>query len=640
MKYLIVVPRFIDAPGQSYHFPIGLGYIASSLKHHGHQVDCLNLNHHHGPLDEVMGRRLSRGDIGAVLSGGLSAHYSKIKDLFDTVQRLSPGLVKIGGGGIVSSEPELMLRAFGLDFGVIGEGEATIGELADALEQGRSLNTVNGIAYADNNGQVIVTPPRPVSKNLEQIPWPDYEGLEIEAYLDDQTPADQFFYYPFDDPRVLPIINSRSCPFRCTFCYHPLGNQYRERPLDDFFAEVEFLVTKYRVNGLCILDELFANRRERVQEFCRHIKKFNLKWLVNLRVDGVDRELLQMMKAAGCYYVCYGVESASDTVLKSMKKKITRAQIDQALRDTAQTGLGIQANLIFGDPAETRETVQESLNWYTKHPEYQVNLAMISLYPGTELYRRAVERGLIKDRLEFIACGCPLTNVSQLTPDEYRELTQLVQTLPAKFLIAPRQAECRKTGVHPTKGDIFQLKVTCPFCKTEVEYRNLNRLVGYGRLCCKACNQRFWLPRDIFDQATARYQAVAQLSQMAQQGISAAQSGNLPEAQRIFQQITNAFPDVLDGHIYLAQVALNRGDLVAAQNALTNAVRLAPQNPAFHYNLGMVFLQRGQWDAGENSLKQCLALDPGNREASANLDQLLKYRRGLAVGEAMGVGGR
>ncbi|MHB1041758.1 MAG: cobalamin-dependent protein [Eubacteriales bacterium] len=501
MNFLIVSPKFNRRFGEYYEFPLGLAYISSSLKSAGYNVNCLNLNHYDEPLEEILAKVICERNIDVLCTGGLAPHYNRIKTIIETAKNIKPSIITILGGGIFSSEPALMLNALKIDFGVIGEGEQTIVELANAITNSQCYESVRGIAYRSSNGEIVITPKRPPIMDLASIPYPDLDGFEVEKYLDLQMTGDNVYTYPLDKPRRLPMIASRSCPYNCTFCYHPLGNVYRQRTLDDFFKELDYLVNKYNINMLFILDELFSHNKERVIEFCLRIKKYNLKWITQMRVDGVDQELLDMFKDAGCYCLLFGLESINDTVLKSMKKHTNKALIEKALKLTKNARIGIQGHLIFGDVAETQETAEETLNWWVANKEYGINLSLVDAYPGTEIYSKALEKGLILDKISFLENACLGVNISKMSDGQLKELSEKIGRYVDEYAVYGNLIDYEKIKDDQYKGEIYRFRVECPHCKYINEYANYNTngVEVIFKLGCRECNQKFCLDKNLFD---------------------------------------------------------------------------------------------------------------------------------------------
>lgn len=473
-KILIVAPRYVPY-GQFYELPLGLAYVSSSLKARGYDVRMLNLNEY--PDDKEFFLRVPEYDI--LCTGGLSVHYRQITQLIATARKLNPAIRVIVGGGLVSSEPELMIDNLDADRLIVGEGETA--------EMDMNILT-----------RLIRTP---TIKNLDDMPFPDYEGLGVRGYLDRQLCGDEHYLYPFDKPRCLPIISSRSCPHNCSFCFHPLGKTYRQRSLDNFFKEVEYLIDTYQVNMLSVLDELISADPARLEEFCRRISKYNIRWMTQMRADSVTQDTIRMLKASGCHQISYGIESASNAILASMNKRTTIEVIDRALAWTYEAGIGIQGNFIFGDKLETMDTAQETINWWLAHRHYMVNLSYIIPYPGCDLYKYALEKRIIWDAMEFIKSGCPTVALSA----DIREIARMVEEAKPKGILKAKVLVVEKTDTDAYRGHKFRVVVNCPHCEQDVEYHNLydgatnaNMIPGAYRIACRYCNQRFDIPKEAF----------------------------------------------------------------------------------------------------------------------------------------------
>jgi len=403
MRVLVVVPRFIKRSGDFYQFPLGLAYIAAASKKMGDTVYGLNLNHSFGTEEDLVAEKVRDLSIDACLTGGLSPFLPSIRKIFVGARRGSKEIVNIAGGGVVSSDPMISFDLMDIDVGVIGEGEAVIGEILNAYKRGIDWAGIPGIVYRNRKGEVVQTAQRKPIMDLSLIPWPEYDLLGFREHLPLQRPLDHHFFQnqPDNNPRAIYMITSRSCPFMCTFCFHPVGKVYRERPLDDFFDELKHYIDKYKINMVGILDELFCLRKDRLLEFCERIKPLNIQWMAQLHVKIADDHVLDAMSESGCSYISYGIESMSETVLQSMQKKSKPKQIMSALQRTHDRKIGIQGNLIFGDTAENLETANASMSWWAHNRNYQVYLSRIRVFPGSPLYIGAVQDGLVADRLNF-----------------------------------------------------------------------------------------------------------------------------------------------------------------------------------------------------------------------------------------------
>jgi hypothetical protein len=249
---------------------------------------------------------------------------------------------------------------------------------------------------------------------------------------------------------------------------------------------IKACIEKFDVRYFMIYDELFSANKQRIIEFCGLVKDLNIRWYCQLRVDQMDQALLHMMKAAGCHYISYGFESGSDTVLESMQKKIRAEQIANAVRMTREARIGIQANFLFGDPAETEETLQETLRFAQENQLFFVDWSAVIPYPGTQLFDRAVARNQIPDRELFIRS---MGNVSQYLWKHMINLTDLSDERFLQLYVELRElndANHRKertiveqgVAVGPTQS---KLTFRCPTC----DHVETDAVVPYPPECAR-----------------------------------------------------------------------------------------------------------------------------------------------------------
>lgn len=501
LKILLVVPRYsgLESVNYDYAFPLGLGYISSMMKKARYDVSVLNLNHQRGAITEILNQLMDKKKYDIVATGHTGMGFSIVKKITEVARTHSSKPKIILGGALITSEKELMFKTLKPDYAVYGEGEVTIIELLKCIKKKGDFRKIDGIIFKDKEGKIIVTNPREPIKDINKIPFPDFEGLGFKEYLNKQFTNTKYFHNYYDFPRTLPILASRSCPFQCTFCYHSIGTRYRERSIKNVIDEVKFMIKKYNINIISIYDDLFSIRRERIIEFCKRINKINeklsqkIKWTCQLSVTNIDDKLLKIMKAAGCEVISYGFESFSEEVLKSMRKPITPRQIDSAVKATMNAKIGIQGNFIFGDPAETVETSKKTLDYWKHKCKGQVNLLFIQPYPGSEIYKRCISKGIIKNKIDYIK-NSMTTNVifnmtDSMTDKEINKLSKSIQKLGLKYhkFIKPESVI--------KKDRRYEVAIKCPFCNNKITYGNYflqSRLIyaTYG-LVCRSCNMRF-----------------------------------------------------------------------------------------------------------------------------------------------------
>jgi len=263
-----------------------------------------------------------------------------------------------------------------VDYGIIGEGEVTVVELCRTLAAKLSVELVKGIIY-QKDGQYFMTEAREENTDLDQLEMPDYEGFEFSKLMDIEINSSGAY-----NKRSGSIIASRSCPFQCTFCFHPSGKKYRQRSLENVFKEIDFLCSRYDLRFLSIADELFSYDINRLREFCRRIIPYKINWSAQFRVSDVTEEMITLLKEANCTVISYGIESADNNILASMRKHITIEQIEKALELTYKAGIAIQGGFVFGDINEDMITANNTLQWWENHRDYGLGIRYDKSFSG------------------------------------------------------------------------------------------------------------------------------------------------------------------------------------------------------------------------------------------------------------------
>lgn len=474
-NYLIIMPR-VARQGM---FPLGIPYISAVMKQNNLNLYTLNLSFVDRIADEII-RIIVDHQIDVVLSGGLSAQFDVVKPVFDIAKSVDNNIVTICGGGIISSNPEIAMKALEtVDFGVIGEGEIAIIELCSYLEGTIEFSEIKGIIRKEGDSYHQSELRREIA-DIDSLPSPDYEGFDYNQVLEHSD----LWLNGIKYSRVAAIATGRSCPYSCTFCFHTSGKKYRQRSLDSVFSEIEYLCNRFNIGALYIVDELFSLSLERIEEFCRRIKQLRLPWIVSLRLDTVNEPLLRMLNDAYCVLIAPGIESADNSILKSMKKQITIKEIERGLKLILKSGINITGNFIFGDIMEDRGTAQNTINWWKQNRKYGINMSMISVYPGTYLYEYAVKNKLVIDEVAFLKNGCPMINVSRMSDEEFQELRLEIARLPFTSGAELTNATVRRINYSDGHCDITG---NCPHCSHENSYDDV-QVFGRGELLCRSCH--------------------------------------------------------------------------------------------------------------------------------------------------------
>lgn len=493
MKKVLLV-QLAETRPQGMHdvFPAGIMYISASMKQAGLSVFILNLILEEGDLETLLRDKIEKHQIDVVALGGLVVNHREMKSVISLAKKIKPEVVTIIGGGLVTYTPEDAMNLIPeADYGVIGEGEITDVELVNALSEGSDISKVAGIIYRD--GETLrCTEERPLIADLNALPFPDYEGFQ---YLD------MVKKFTASDVVAVGIVGSRGCPFSCTFCSESVSHSYRQRGLASIFAEIDFVIERFGGNHFTLMDELFAHDVKRVDEFCKEIKKRQVGWEVALRVGpNITLELLEKMKDSGCDQIQYGLESADDTILESMNKKITVKELERVLTCSKEANISINGNFIFGDAKETVETMENTFRWVYDHADLVSRAAFspIRLFPGSTLYRNAVAEGKIKDTVAFIQSDIPLTNVSSMTEDEYYKMVyDDIPAFSAKFRRKVLMEQGKDVTLSILGQQGYSLQCGCEHCQAQIEDSVKGDELQLWHKSCSVCGHNNEFPLNI-----------------------------------------------------------------------------------------------------------------------------------------------
>ena len=279
---------------------------------------------------------------------------------------------------------EKLLDKYPLDYCVVGEPEYTIRDLCIAFKDKKSVETIKGIAYK-NEDKVVFSGNREIIQNLDDLPFPDREGIKNDLYFE-----------AFPDPKPFTtILTSRGCPFNCSYCVKTYGNNFRQRTVDNVIAEIKECVRKYNIKSLRILDDTFTVSDDWVKEFCEKILKegIKLKWTCLARPETLKKEIIPIMKKAGCVRMMIGVESGSQKILKTYNRNYDISKLKPAFDELKRNKIQSFAFFMVGAPDELEEDVEESLKVAKSLDPDFVTVNVMRVYPGTMLFDQLSEKG-------------------------------------------------------------------------------------------------------------------------------------------------------------------------------------------------------------------------------------------------------
>jgi anaerobic magnesium-protoporphyrin IX monomethyl ester cyclase len=370
--------------------PLGLAMLAAVLERKGHSVKILDL----------AALELSENSLSHVISGetpdvvGITAMTPVINSAINVarkVKEVNDEIVVALGGAHATLFPEEILRLVPqVDIVVRGEGEETMTELVETLEQGESLSSeILGVAYRDKE-EIRFSQQRPYISDLDCLPYPSFHLLPMNKYRLHPPHGRQ-------SPSI-PILTSRGCPYRCIYCSKSVfGNKYRANSSTYIVDEIEFLMEKFNAKEITFYDDVFTLDKKRVYEICDELDKrgIDIPWTCETRVNLVNRDLIERMNRSGCYLIAYGVESGNQSILNNLKKDITVEQIVRAFEMTHNVGIRTIGYFMLGSPGETPETVKETIELAKKLDPDFAQFSISTPFPGTELFSMASKNGVV-----------------------------------------------------------------------------------------------------------------------------------------------------------------------------------------------------------------------------------------------------
>ncbi len=393
--------------------PLGMAYIAASLKEVGHEVDVVD-----GPgsaprnffdFGEVRIRGLTNEqivekiprDVQVVGVGCMfTSHWVLVRELLKDIRQAFPDVFLVMGGEHVTGFPEFSLEGAPLDAVVLGEGEETIVEVLDHIEKGKSLALVHGVAYRALDGSIQVNPRRQRIRDLDAIPKPAWELFDIEKYHEVNQP------HGASQGKFMPMLATRGCPFSCTFCTSPnmWTTEWQPRNHELVVDEMQEYSEKYGVTDFQFEDLTAIVKKQWISDFCDEIIHRGINITFHLpsgtRSEGIDFEIAKKLKAAGCHEFAFAPESGDPRILKAIKKKVHLPTMFKSAKAALRAGINVGCFFIIGFPEDDYKSVLRTYGAIVKCALVgltNVNLNAYSPQPNTESFNQLQKDGVITE---------------------------------------------------------------------------------------------------------------------------------------------------------------------------------------------------------------------------------------------------
>jgi radical SAM superfamily enzyme YgiQ (UPF0313 family) len=369
--------------------PLGILYIASYLKKHGFENDnFMMFDATFNPGFKKYSDCLDtfKPDIIGITTNTITEN--KAIDMIKITKEKHDIPVIIGGPG-PSMNPKNYLNG-NADCVVLGEGEETAIEVFRHFtnKDDLAIEEIKGIAFKKNN-RTVNTPSRGLIKDLDTIPYPYRDLIDVEDYRQVWKKRHGTFFSS--------IITARGCPYSCTWCARDLsfGRKYRYRSIEDVIGEIRELKDKYQVEALRFVDDILTVHKKRsIELFTAMIEEdVRIPFECLTRVDRVDEELLTLMKKAGLQLIYYGVESGSQRILNSMNKQIKVSDSYEASRLMKKLNLLQSWFLMLGYPPENLKDIKKTLKMVRELNPDKFGVSIAYPLPKTKFFQDLVESG-------------------------------------------------------------------------------------------------------------------------------------------------------------------------------------------------------------------------------------------------------
>jgi len=426
--------------------PLGILYLASVLKERGVEVSVLDQPAKGFTVDDTVNWiEKENPDVLGFSTFSTSGRTAALISSY--VKERNPNIVIVLGNHYATFNSERILRKYSsVDIIVRGEGEDTVIDLVSCLRNKGKLKKVRGITFR-NKKSIISTPARPLIKDLDCLPFPDRELIDVD------------YHSVIAGANVAPkkftsIVSSRGCVYRCRFCSCTqfARSTWRPRSVENTLEELHFLASE-GYKQFIFVDDSFTLNKKRVIKLCRSMRKekIGMEWICEGRVDNCSYEMLREIAKAGCKVLYFGIESANQRILNYYNKQTTPKQSKNAVRTARKAGIDvIVGSFIVGAPDETKEEIRNTIEFAKKIPIDFPQFNVLGVYPGTDIWNEFKMKELLNTEKhwetgitvsEICPTAVPLNEIKRMIHQAFYDfvrrpsfiLKQLARTLKSTY---------------------------------------------------------------------------------------------------------------------------------------------------------------------------------------------------------------
>ena len=397
--------------------PMGPGYIAALLEKEGYDVSIIDSlamgwKNHESINEDIIRVGLSFKEITEIIDRykpdvlGISNLFSRQSrnayKIAEIAKGLNPKLITIFGGAHPTVCYEDVLSTNFVDYIVLGEGDISFLKLIRYLEGKLQEADIDGIVYKKDGNNVVI-PKKEWVNDLNSLPFPARHLMNMDLYFGLEASHGQR-----KSKRFTPIITSRGCPAKCTFCSanKVWGRKFRMRSVENVLSEMRHLKKEFGIQELLFEDDNTTLDVTRAKDlFGKMIdEKFNFAWDTpnGVAAFALDKETLKLMKDSGCYKVNFAIESGNQQHLsKNIRKPLNLKKVPPLVDYARKIGMDVGVFLVVGMPGETEEMIWDSFKFVASMGIYNPHVSVATPYPGTELFDLCTEKGYLKEGFSY-----------------------------------------------------------------------------------------------------------------------------------------------------------------------------------------------------------------------------------------------
>lgn len=416
MRVLLIKPPItyykVESEYSPYE-PLGLMYLASYLREHCDSIEVkildtstrADLKNWEGDFfkvgytDELITKAIGQFKPDLIgVSSMFTINSKGTHDVVELAKRVNKDITVIVGGAHASAFPDWVLKDKKVDAVVKGEGEETLLAIVNCLKTNKSIFKISGIAYR-KDGKIVENPPRQFIKDLDTVPFPARDLVNMDAYF-----YEKYNYSHSMSPPRSTVVSSRGCPCKCIFCsIHSIWrHSYRKRTPQNVVDEIETLVKTYGVKEIAFFDDNISISKTNMIGICDEIilRKLEIKWCTpnGIAIWTLDKEVILKMKESGCYKLTFGIETGSLNTQKFIRKDyIDLKKSKELIQYCNKIGIWTHSSFIIGFPYETENDIIQTIDYAVNCGLDMATFFIATPYPGTELYDIYMKENLLPD---------------------------------------------------------------------------------------------------------------------------------------------------------------------------------------------------------------------------------------------------